>query len=161
MIKLTPIKPKVNPLNANAVMRAVREEMLATGRDVKKDFERTTANWETPVDFRVTAERDGVTISTESEIYGYVDDGTKPHDIAPKHAKRLRFSVGGFQPKTNPRVIGSGQGRSGAVTVFRRIVHHPGTEAREFSKILQDKWQKQIGVRIGQAIGKVLDRGGD
>lgn len=161
MIKLKPIKPKVNPLNADAVMRAVKDEMLAVGEDAKKDFEKTTQGWETPVEFTISVERDGVAVSTDSEIYGYVDDGTKAHDITPKNAKTLRFNVGGHQPKTRPRVIGSGQGRSGAVTIHRRIVHHPGTEAREFSKILQEKYQKQVGVRIGQAIGNVLERGGD
>ncbi len=161
MIKLKPIKPRVNPLNADAVMRTVRETMLAIAEDAKKDFEKTTATWMTPVDFDIKIERDSVTVSTDNEIYGYVDDGTRPHDIAPKKAKRLRFTVGGQQAKTAPRVIGSGQGRSGSVPVFRRIVHHPGTEAREFSKILQAKYQKQIGVRIGQAIGNVLERGRD
>lgn len=160
MIELKPIKPRVNPLNADAVMRAVRDEMHHIAEDAKEDFERTTAEWEHEVDFEVVETRDGVVVATEDEIYGYVDEGTKPHDITPKKAKALRFGAGGA-PKTRPRVIGSGAGSRGNSVVYTRRVRHPGTEAREFSKTIQEKYERQIGSRIAQAIGDALERGGD
>lgn len=50
---------------------------------------------------------------SEAKYARFVENGTPPHDIAPKKAKALRFTV-------------SGQ------TFFRKVVHHPGTAERPF-----------------------------
>jgi hypothetical protein len=112
------------------------------------------------VPFRISTISEGKEISTDDEIYGYVEEGTRAHDITPKRAKRLRFATGG-SPKTAPNVIGSTGGRRGSAVVFARRVRHPGSKARNFSKTIADKHQKQLEVRLGRAIGDVLERGGD
>lgn len=66
------------------------------------------------------------------EVFGYVDKGTEPHIIRPIKASRLAFR-GGYSAKTQPIAnahVGSGQA-SGDM-VYRDMVQHPGTEAREF-----------------------------
>lgn len=57
--------------------------------------------------------RGSVTVGSDVEYAGFVNDGTKPHRIRPRNAKVLRFNVGGR-------------------TVFARVVNHPGTKAKPF-----------------------------
>lgn len=52
-------------------------------------------------------------VSTNVEYAPYVHDGTRPHIIRPRRRQALRFRVGGM-------------------TVFAKVVHHPGTRARPF-----------------------------
>lgn len=62
---------------------------------------------------RVFSLRGSVTVGSDVEYSGFVNDGTRPHVIRPRNAQALRFRVGG-------RVV------------FARVVHHPGTRARPF-----------------------------
>lgn len=57
--------------------------------------------------------RSRYTIGSDVEYAAYVNDGTRPHIIRPRHAQALRFVIGG-------RVV------------FAKVVHHPGTRARPF-----------------------------
>lgn len=52
---------------------------------------------------------------------GFVEHGTRAHEITPNAKKALRFAVGG-----NRRL--SGAPRSGAPVIFAKRVHHPGTK---------------------------------
>lgn len=160
MIKIKVIKPRANMFNVNAIERAVGDAMKDLAKDAQKDLEKTTSTWEHDVDFKIEMERGGFTVATTDEIYGYVDDGTRAHEIRPKNGKQLKFTVGGAA-KTTPRVIGSGPGRRGSTVVRSKRVWHPGTKAREFTETLQQKYDREVPLRIGQALGKVLDRGGD
>jgi len=54
-----------------------------------------------------------VTLSAGAPYASYVEGGTPPHEIRPKHRKALRWSVeGGY--------------------AFAKVVHHPGTQATHF-----------------------------
>lgn len=70
-------------------------------------------------------------------IYGYVDQGTKPHLIVPVHAPLLKFRTG-YQPKTlaRPARTVSGGGKATGPWVSAKLVHHPGSEARKFSETI-------------------------
>lgn len=57
--------------------------------------------------------RPSVTIGSDVEYAGFVNDGTRPHIIRPKNKQVLRFVVGG-------RVV------------YAKVVHHPGTRPRPF-----------------------------
>lgn len=61
----------------------------------------------------LSGNRPSFRVSTNVAYAGYVNDGTRPHDIRPRNARALRFRVGGR-------------------TVFARVVHHPGTRPRPF-----------------------------
>ena len=78
-----------------AILRAAE----AYSKELLKDFEATTATWEHNVEFEriVDYEPRGpeVFVGTDDEIYGYVNNGTRPHPIFPVRAKVLRFQWGG------------------------------------------------------------------
>ena len=82
-------------LKLDAMRLALLNELRAVGRDIKKDFEATTATWEHEVKFEtlisLTQPGPTVLVATDDEIYRYVSEGTRPHPIFPKRAKALRF----------------------------------------------------------------------
>jgi hypothetical protein len=110
---------------------------------VLDDFQRTTATWQHKFRFGVTRRGNDWYVSTKDEIYGYVDQGTRPHVIRARSGKRLAFRQGGFRSKTQVDVIGSGSGRAADGNLVRpESVNHPGTKPRNFSKRIKEKWQK-------------------
>lgn len=145
VVKAKVIKPK--RLKEKEMRLELLNGLRAVARKVTKDYEATVATWNEKPQFETVVSLKGgeaaFLVDTNSKIYEYVDQGTKPHIIRPKRAKRLVFAAGG-SPKTTPRVIGSTGGSRGGTTVYSLGVKHPGTKAREFSKIISDKWQKQF-----------------
>ena len=139
MIKLRPIKPRVNPINAAAIMRAVRDEMLAIGRDVKDDLEATTRGWKHDVAFSIHTDRSGVIVATDDDVWNMLDQGTRRHSIRPRRKRFLRFSAGG-------RIV------------YTKHVNHPGTKPRRWSATIRDRYQRQIALRINEAIGGAIGR---
>jgi hypothetical protein len=53
-------------------------------------------------------------------------------------------------------VIGSGGGSKGGATVFTKRVQHPGTDAREFSEVIAEKWEEQLPMLLQRAIDAEL-----
>jgi len=130
--------------------RIMRNAMRRAVRQIRKDFELTTKTWEHEVVFKEHTHltkrtpSPAVSVTTDDEIYGYVNNGTRPHEIwagiytGKSEAKVLAFPSM-FAPKTKVGVIHSWPGMSGGETVFRPYVQHPGTEAREFDKVIREE----------------------
>ena len=78
-------------------------------------------------------------VGPNSDIYTFVDQGTKPHVIEAKNAPRLVFQTG-YSPKTlaRPARTVSGGGKATGPVVFAKKVQHPGSEAREFSETIAE-----------------------
>lgn len=147
----------------------VRLELLNTlrrsGTRIKRDFRKTTATWkrkpkfETKVSLRRAAAEGGVAVTTNDEIFGYVDAGTKPHPIVARRARVLRFNSR-FAPKTRPGFVGSFRGDSSGPLVFRRSVMHPGTRARRFSEAIAQLALQWFPGEIQAAINKGVAKSG-
>lgn len=129
----------------NSITRKQLEKALDT--QVKpilvKSHELVVANWKNKPEFKtrkyIRADSIRMTVypAGDSEavaIWGYVDQGTKPHLIVPVHAPFLRFRTG-YQPKTlaKPARTVPGGGKATGDWVSAKLVHHPGNEAREFT----------------------------
>lgn len=132
--------------------RAVTNALDGAAAGALVDFKTTTATWSHRVAFQIDKGRpDRRVVGTDDEIYGYVTGGTRPHVIV-AHGKALAFPGGGFRPKTRVRTIGSNKGSKGKGVVFRKMVHHPGTDAREFEDAIAEKWQTELPVTMQRAI---------
>lgn len=145
MIKLAPIKPKAK-IDFTRYATAGRLGLRDAAEGALKDFEATTKTWKHGVEFGIKEQKDGYLVGPTggaTEIYGYVEGGTRAHLIVARRAKRLRFAPG-YRAKTRPGFIGSTGGGSSGGAVFRRVVHHPGTKGRGFSKLIRAKWQVQV-----------------
>ena len=129
--------------------------MEAAAKAVKVDFGVVTQTWQHKPAFTIERPSDAVRIvSTDDEVFGYVDEGTKPHVIV-AHGKTLAFPSG-HQAKTRPKVIGSTKGGRGGATVFTPRVNHPGTTARDFTETIAAKWDEQLAVIVQRAIDAEL-----
>ncbi len=133
-------------------LQSIAKEMLSDSLDKNikplliKSHEAVVESWKNKPGFQtrkyIKADSIGMTVyptGEAKEIYTYVDQGTKPHLIVPVHAKLLKFRTG-YQPKTLPNpariVIHPSGGKATGPQVFAKVVHHPGSEAREFSKAI-------------------------
>lgn len=102
------------------ITNATRTELREAGRQVVNRAKvlapvrtgrlRSSIRAEPP---RIFSLRGSLTVGSDLEYAGFVNDGTRPHQIRPKNASVLRFVVGG-------RVV------------YAKVVNHPGTRARPF-----------------------------
>lgn len=156
MIRLTAIKPKAKAIQFTRFADAAKLGLRDAAEGALADFAATTASWKTDVAFVIKARADGFDVGTDNAIYQYVDKGTRAHLIVARRAKRLRFAGGGFTAKTRPGFIGSQAGSSGGAPVFAQVVHHPGTTARGFSKLIAKKWQGRMQTLITKRIREAV-----
>lgn len=159
-VKVQAIKPS-KPFNPAPFRKRYLEGMKKWGKLVEEDFEKTTATWKTDVDFdNETTEVQGLGIetevSTDNEIYHYVNDGTEPHAIfagvytGKSNKKSLKFKSE-FVPKTKKGFIGSTGGSRGGDTVHTPYVQHPGSEGRLFNVAIKGKREKDLVKIMNQA----------
>lgn len=156
-LKLTPIKPKNLP-QGKEYLRAVESANQKTANATRRDLQATVRTWDHKVEFEVVEDRSGgdysLTAGTDDKIYGYVNDGTKPHVIRPKKSRFLSFR-GGYNAKTRVGVIGSRAGGPFGDSVVAQEVHHPGFPGRNFIKIIGQRRQKTLEQETSQNIAKV------
>ena len=150
-MNLKPIIPKTMGAKFKSAPEAVTKGMDDAADAVVKDFQKTTQGWQHSVTFTITKQGADRTITTDDEIWGYVDEGTPRHVITAKRARVLRFATGGT-PKTQPGRITSGGGSKGGAVVFRPRVNHPGTKARLFSQQIAKLWSKGTAPFIRDAL---------
>lgn len=153
------VVPKKLVFDAKKMADVIENAFDGASEGALTDFDTTTATWDTKVTFTVTAQPFSRIISTDSAIYAFVNDGTKPHPIAPKKPGGvLAFKAGGGA-KSSPGVIGSSGGSAGNNQVLtRKPVQHPGTKAREFDKAIAKKWRKQWPKLMQRAIDAAAKR---
>lgn len=148
---IIPSEPAINPTELQAAIQAALD---ASANEIRLEFEKTVESWNEKPEFKVETAQNVRQIYTVNEIYTYVNDGTKPHEILPVRAHALRFITGG-SPKTVPGFIGSGSGAVGSETVFSRGVNHPGTVARDFDVAIQEEWTERLPERMQAVINQV------
>lgn len=145
------IKPKklaVDQVRLN-ILNALREE----GRIIAKEFDKTTRTWKgVKPKFEVLI---GLTGKDATVVVGptgsdkavlkwvWIDEGTKPHKIKAKNVPLLKFRSG-FSSKTFPNRIASFLGGSFGPFVSKKEVNHPGTEPRNFTKIVVKRRRKKF-----------------
>lgn len=161
VIVVKEIKP--SRLDSSIFMAAFETAARVAAEEIAKDFEATTRTWSKKPSFQrlvsVGPASIDVLVGTDDPIYGYVDEGTRPHVIVPVHAKRLIFQAG-YKAKTTPGVIGSQGGGPFGKQVAALIVRHPGTEARNFSKTIQKKWQPKFKKLMEAALRQAVAASG-
>lgn len=144
---------------AAAMPNIVDDELYDIAKEMQGDFEKTTKTFEHGVEFEVTridGEAKGWGVSTDDEIWNWIDQGTPPHIIVPVNAPMLRFNQP-FVPKTRVRNINSYKGEIGTMEVVAQEVHHPGVEAREFTEVIVERWQPKVGPRVRKKMNEGIE----
>lgn len=133
------IPKKAKIVNPAVFEQKVKQVLTQAENDIKREFRKTVSTWRYKPPF--TSKRKILANTWTSDIgphgrgeklYAWLDLGTAPHRIVPVHAPALVF-LRGYQPRTTPRVIGSGAQRRFPPRVVTQEVHHPGIRRREFS----------------------------
>jgi hypothetical protein len=146
------IIPKKLIADPKRMARVLTNGLNGVQKDIKIDFDVTTQGWDEEVEFTTSSPSTWTRrTATSNKIYGYVNDGTRPHRIVPKGGGVLRFNAP-FRAKTVPGRIMSGPGSAGGAEVFSRGVNHPGSAPRNFDKTIKEKWDKQFATVMQRAI---------
>jgi len=131
--------------------KSMKKTLKKLAKQALADFNITTTNWEEQVEFKIdgpfTRGKDlHIAVGTDNIIWGWVDRGTEQHVIS---ATKSKDGLLHFQPterligtRTYPGSLGSGQIRRGAWRTARSVIH-PGIEARDFTGIIMDRFQKR------------------
>ena len=139
-------------------MKALEKSVYKTVSLAHRDLLSTVRTWEHKPKFDITVTRSGneysVAAGTDDKIYGFVDQGTKPHDIKPKRSQYLAFSSG-YRAKTRVGIIGSREGGAFGDTVIASSVHHPGFPGRMFIQRIQKRRQVTMNQEGAQAVALV------
>lgn len=151
------VRPKNVP-TASEYMKGVDRAFTNATNAALRDYKATTKTWNHQPDFTVTVRQNGgdkqSVIGTDDKIYGYVNDGTRPHIIRARHAPALRFRTGG-SPKTRVGIIGSSAGSAGTEPRNELFVLHPGNAPRKFSDAISKRRQKTVEQQTSQNIAQV------
>lgn len=139
----------------SADVAALAEALRRTGKDSKATTRQTlieAANYlltemevRVPVDsgelrrsLSVRVEADRVLVGPTAPYAGYVEFGTRPHEIKPKKSGGvLVFNAGGQK-------------------VYARVVNHPGTKPQPFVRPAFEAWAESLGTLVADANVKVL-----
>jgi len=127
-------------IDSRLVRHSIEQKMrLKTGPELQKEFKKTVAGWTNPPRFNPHyhhVQKLSTEVSTDSEKYGYVNNGTPEHPIFARRGNLLWFQPG-YRAATRPRIISSQRPqRFGAVVPARFIPMHPGIEPRLFDEVI-------------------------
>lgn len=135
---------------ADALRQSAHESQITTQQVLVQASNHILAEMEArvPVDTGRLRESLGVKVEsnkvvigpneTQAPYAGYVEFGTKPHEIKPKSPSGvLKFKVGG-------------------TWVYTKKVHHPGTKAQPYVRPAFEAWVDSLGTMAAEANVKVI-----
>lgn len=151
-------KHKAQILDLNNIARKALEKAMKNkvAPVLVKSHNLIVADWKHKVEFdtRIAVRPDKISMTVfpvgeHAGIYEIVDQGSPPHEIRPVKAKLLVFQTG-YQPKTlaRPARTVSGGGKATGDVVRAKLVHHPGSEGRHFSKQIAEDIKPQFKTLI-------------
>lgn len=148
-------------INDRAVRSAIEKAMRqTTGPQMRKLFEQTVEGWEErprfSTDIHNWVQEVGVKVSTTSDIYAYVNNGTPAHTIKPTRTPFLRFQPG-YIAATRPRMLSSGKPRRFGTAISTMMVRHPGIQAREFDREVADRIELDFAADMQLAIARTVN----
>jgi len=152
-VKVEVIVPKEFMRPPARFVKAIETALDGVAMNTKIDFQVTTQTWKNRPVFFIRKRPGEIFVGTTGLVYKFVSGGTRPHLITAHTPRGLAFYATGFSPKTRKRVIASYPG-SQANRDLRRpmVVHHPGTEAREYPEVIAEKYDKLLPAILQRAI---------
>lgn len=130
-------------LDGEDLNKAMQNHLTSLAKSIKVDFLVTTKTWKHKPNFVIRGNKYSRHIYTTSEIYLWVNGGTKAHKIRAKTTGGLRFQTG-YKAKS---IVGKIMSRAGGsfgpyANPPPMEVNHPGTKARNFDQEIGEKWDK-------------------
>jgi len=133
-------------LDPGLYLKGIGRALDEAAEDVRIDYKVVTQTWINQPLFVIEATKPNVRdIFTTQDIFKYIDRGTRV-----RHALMLPP----FVAKTVPGQIRSRKGKFSGVIVNKNI-NLPGIQAREFSKVIGEKWTKRLPKMIQKSMATV------
>ena len=162
------IKQRILECDRQAIKELSRS-LRPVAEDLKRKHQAVVKDWSADSKPRfeeqiiITARKIEVRVRVagrNKRIYRYVDEGTRPHIIAPRDPKGHLAFQGGYSAKTAP-VAKFAQGDGGRTGEWSQvqIVNHPGTTAREFSQTFSDEIRPDMEQAIDNSLRRAIRRG--
>lgn len=148
----------------------LRQELVSAfndiGPEMKRSHEDVVSDWSHKPEFKIGMSLNPYLLSVQinvggenAAIWGYVDKGTRPHNIAPKNPGGLLAFRTGYNPRTTPVAQAHvGDGRASGDWVRTKAVHHPGNDARDFSGTLHKFWKNEFSRQTDNAFARATRR---
>lgn len=137
MIKVRPILPKnQKPLRVSTYKKSVERTLNLMELRTKGLLEGAVKSWSGPPKVVVERTEFGRTLTVDSPVFRFVDEGTRAHRIIARRGRFLRFRSG-YRAKSSPDSLSSGAGGAFGDSRFAREVWHPGTKPRNYTKKIQ------------------------
>lgn len=148
----------------------LRQELVSTFNDIGPEMQRShedvVSDWQHKPDFRIGMSLSPYLLSVQinasgenAKIWGYVDQGTRPHSIRPKTPGGVLIFQTGYNPRTTPVAQAHvGDGRSSGDWVRAKAVQHPGNDARDFSGTLRKFWKSEFTRQVENAFARATRR---
>jgi len=142
----------------NDLAKDIEKEVAAAVRKQNKEIARTienlTRSWKTRLELEIDEDDESATISTDDMRYEWVDEGTRPHEIRPRNARRLRWLPGDRVRNEIARRKNAQAAKD--VAVFTTVVQHPGIRPRSFTERAMAGREAKIFEAIDVAIEKAI-----
>lgn len=144
----------------------VSQELRDTGLEMRTSHEHVAREWAHKPTFKAEVDESKylktVKIKVKgryADIWTFVDQGTKPHEIAAKNVPMLKFQSGHSARTAPVAKFNQGTGQSFGPWISKAVVQHPGTEARKFSETIIKELSPPLPDRIQAAVKRGLDKG--
>ncbi len=133
-------------LNSSEITRIINDAFYEVVTDFTQEAQNLTTGWQYKNRPRIKRKRKVSstsiqdTVTLEGEVFTYVEEGTKPHDI-PKVP---------FVGKHSLRYVSNGE------VFYRKKVHHPGTAPQRLFADLVEEWRPVISSHVRNKIAQKL-----
>jgi len=160
------VESTLAPLDYDWLVKECKTALIEAAKSMNQDFNAATHTWDHRPTFGYWGpfmEGNELYIEagpkTYTQLFDWVDTGTKPHAIVPKRKKQLAFQSK-YRAKTQAYSMYSGPGGKSGHYVYRPRVSHPGFKGREFIALSaanhQPWWNTRVYLimqKFGQEVG--------
>ena len=139
-----------------ALVKAAKKELARWGKKFKGEYDKTTATWVSRPQFAteiaVSDDEMSVQVSTTDNVYRFLHDGTKV---------RWAIMSSDFEPKTQPRILGSRPGRGTVVLRGKSVMKEPqpGIQARNWTQEIIKNEEKNFTKDMIKALNDAVAKG--
>jgi len=160
-LKLHPLVAKNYDL-ASSMTKEMEKAMRNVVNEIREDFHRPVRSWEHKPRFKTRKIFTSTSMQAEVSMiddgsegakhFVFVDEGVKPHEVAPKNSPRkvLKFP-GTYHAKSIPGTLSSYHGSKGNKFVFTKQPVVVGIKARNFTGIIKANWETKFAADIEKA----------
>lgn len=162
-IRFRAIVPVGTAVDLRAAEQEIKAAVTSSVRYGRRLYSRTTTGWKKRPGFSI---KRGYWLGpyaiaadtfTTSDVYRWIDLGTKARTIRPRRSRMLRFRTG-YRASTRRRSLTSRRAQRYGAVAWAKKVKHPGIKPRQFSEEVADRMQPHLRRQVLIAMSKVAQR---